>query len=103
MSRTLFATFAIGGALTLAAYGAAAEPQTYDLPGETATFKPGAGVEAAQNNCVACHSADYISMQPPKKGKDFWDAEVTKMIKTYHAPIDEADAKVIGDYLARTY
>jgi hypothetical protein len=52
---------------------------------------------------VACHSADYIAMQPPKKGKAFWEAEVTKMIKTYGAPINEADAKVIADYLAQTY
>jgi hypothetical protein len=42
-------------------------------------------------------------MQPPKKGKAFWEAEVTKMIKTYGAPINEADAKVIADYLAQTY
>ncbi len=103
MAKTIVAAVAIGGFLMLAVYGAAAKPRTYDLPGETATFKPGPGVEAAQNNCTACHSADYISMQPPKKGKDFWEAEVTKMIKTYRAPIDEADAKVISDYLAQTY
>jgi mono/diheme cytochrome c family protein len=82
---------------------AIAEPVTYDLPEETAVLKPGPGLETAQNNCVACHSADYIAMQPPKRGKAFWDAEVTKMIKTYGAPISEADAKVIADYLAQTY
>jgi mono/diheme cytochrome c family protein len=80
-----------------------AEPVTYDLPEEVAALKPGPGIEAAQSNCVACHSADYIAMQPPKKGKAFWEAEVTKMIKTYGAPINEADAKVIADYLAQTY
>jgi hypothetical protein len=36
-------------------------------------------------------------------GKAFWEAEVTKMIKAYHAPISEADAKAIADYLAKTY
>ena len=87
------------GAATLAS----AEPVTYDLPEETAVLKPGPGLEAAQNNCVACHSADYLAMQPPKRGKAFWDAEVTKMIKTYGAPIAEADAKAIADYLAQTY
>jgi hypothetical protein len=32
-----------------------------------------------------------------------WDAEVTKMIKAYGAPISDADAKEIADYLAKNY
>ncbi len=49
--------------------------------------------------------ADYINTQPrgPKFKKDFWQAEVTKMIKVYGAPIDDADAAKIVDYLAATY
>lgn len=82
---------------------AIAEPVTYDLPEETAVLKPGPGVETAQSNCVACHSADYIAMQPPKRGKAFWEAEVTKMMKTYGAPIAESDGKIITDYLTQTY
>src|SRR5947209_11205736 len=82
---------------------AIAEPVIYDLPEEVAVLKPGPGLEAAQSNCVACHSADYIAMQPRKRGKAFWDAEVAKMIKTYGAPISETDAKTIADYLAQTY
>ena len=58
---------------------------------------------AAQNNCVTCHSVDYINTQPPNRGKAFWEAEVTKMIKVYHAPINDADAMAIADYLAKTY
>ncbi|WP_088348595.1 MULTISPECIES: cytochrome c [Rhodomicrobium] len=80
-----------------------AASQSYDMPEETAVFKPGPGVEHAQNNCVTCHSADYINFQPPKMGSAFWDAEVQKMIKVYHAPIDEAEAKGIAEYLAKTY
>ncbi|HZY11773.1 MAG TPA: cytochrome c [Beijerinckiaceae bacterium] len=94
-----FAGLTLIGAATLAL----AEPVTYDLPEETAVLKTGPGLEAAQSNCTACHSADYLAMQPPKRGKAFWDAEVTKMIKTYGAPIAEADAKAIADYLAQTY
>jgi sulfite dehydrogenase (cytochrome) subunit B len=82
---------------------AVAEIVTYDLPEETAILKPGPGIDQVQSNCLACHSADYIAMQPPKRGKAFWDAEVTKMIKTHGAPIGEADAKAIADYLAQTY
>ena len=58
-----------------------------------------------EKNCTRCHSADYINTQPRnvKSKKDFWLAEVTKMIKTYGAPIDEADVPNIVDYLATTY
>ena len=73
------------------------------LPEETAAFKPGPNLEVVQGNCTACHSADYISTQPPMKvKKDFWQAEVTKMIKVYGAPIDDADVGKIVDYLAAT-
>ena len=35
--------------------------------------------------------------------KDFWTAEVTKMIKVYGAPIDDADVGKIVDYLTANY
>jgi mono/diheme cytochrome c family protein len=95
-SLVLWAVLAITGA-TLA------KPLSYKLPDDIAVFKPGPGVEVAQSNCASCHSADYINFQPPKKGPAFWEAEVQKMIKVYHAPIDEKDAKEIADYLAKTY
>lgn len=84
---------------------ASAAPVNYTLPEETAAFKPGPNLEVVQNNCTACHSADYIRTQPrgEKFKKDFWAAEVTKMIKVYGAPIDDADVGKIVDYLAATY
>ena len=97
-----FATIAIAGLVFTSANAA---PVSYTLPEETAAFKPGPNLEVVQNNCTACHSADYIDTQPrgPKFKKDFWQAEVTKMIKVYGAPIDDADAAKIVDYLAATY
>ena len=80
-----------------------AEPLPYELPDETAEFKPGPGIEAAQNNCTACHSADYILTQPPKMGHKFWEAEVKKMKAVYGAPIEDSDIQAIADYLAATY
>jgi sulfite dehydrogenase (cytochrome) subunit B len=82
-----------------------AAPVAYELPQETAAFKPGPNLETAQNNCTGCHSADYISTQPRnvKSKRDFWQAEVTKMIKMYGAPIDESDVPKIVDYLSSTY
>ena len=80
-----------------------AEPRTYALPDETVHFEPGPNVEVAEANCAVCHSSDYLKMQPPRQGKAFWTAEVTKMIKVYGAPIEPADAAKIADYLAVAY
>jgi sulfite dehydrogenase (cytochrome) subunit B len=82
-----------------------AKPMSYQLPEETAAFKPGPNLETVKNNCTACHSADYVRTQPqgPKFKKDFWQAEVIKMIKVYGAPIDDADVGKIVDYLTETY
>ena len=93
-------------AITLAAglAGATAAPVNYKIPDEVAAFKPGPNLEVVHGNCGACHSADYIRTQPPMKDKKaFWQAEVTKMIKVYGAPIDDADVGKIVDYLAATY
>jgi sulfite dehydrogenase (cytochrome) subunit B len=79
-----------------------AGPVNYKLPEETATFAPGNNGDVVEANCTGCHSADYIKTQPhgEKFKKDFWQAEVTKMVKIYGAPIDEADVGKIVDYLA---
>jgi len=100
----LTTTFAAGLAW-LATCGAIAAPVNYQTPKETAAFKPGPNLALVQKNCSACHSADYVQTQPtgPKFKKDFWQAEVTKMIKVYGAPIDEADVPKIVDYLTQTY
>jgi hypothetical protein len=98
--KRLAVTFLL--ALSAVASSAIAEPMIYQLPPETAQLKPGPGVDTAIV-CTACHSADYISTQPPGKGKAFWQAEVQKMIKIYKAPIGEDDAAVIANYLAAAY
>jgi mono/diheme cytochrome c family protein len=96
---------ALAAIAALGAGAATAAPLNYAVPEETAAFKPGPNLDVVQNNCTACHSADYISTQPrgEKFKRDFWQAEVTKMIKVYGAPIDEADVGKIVDYLATTY
>jgi mono/diheme cytochrome c family protein len=98
----LFATAAVAG-LCLGSVSAA--PVSYKLPEETAAFKPGPNLDTVQSNCTVCHSADYIQTQPrgPKYKKDFWQAEVTKMVKVYGAPIADADVPKIVEYLAATY
>ncbi|WP_375776751.1 c-type cytochrome [Bradyrhizobium sp. ma5] len=103
MTSKLLASLAAIAVLSIGATMAA--PVNYTLPEETAAFKPGPNLDVVQNNCTACHSADYIKTQPQgeKFKKDFWQAEVTKMIKVYGAPIDQADVGKIVEYLSATY
>ena len=66
-------------------------------------LKPGAGAEQVQNNCGSCHSLDYIQMNAPFPNAALWEAEMTKMIKVFGAPVEEKDAKAILDYLKANY
>jgi cytochrome c5 len=96
---------ALAAAASLGLVMARAVPVVYKLPEETAAFKPGPNLDVVKNNCTGCHSADYVTTQPRnvKSKKDFWQAEVTKMIKIYGAPISDADVPKIVEYLAATY
>ena len=96
LATTLAVVATVGSAL--------AAPVNYKTPDEVAALKPGPNLKVVQGNCTACHSSDYIATQPPMKDKKgFWQAEVTKMIKVYGAPIEQADVSKIVDYLAATY
>ncbi len=66
-------------------------------------LKKMAGLDKVETNCAACHSLDYIPMNSPFLNAAGWDAEVTKMINAFGAPISPDDAKVIGDYLKANY
>jgi mono/diheme cytochrome c family protein len=66
-------------------------------------LKKGLGLAQVEGNCVSCHSLDYILMNSPFPPATIWDATVTKMIKAFGAPIEEADAKAIADYLKKNY
>jgi hypothetical protein len=70
---------------------------------EPVQLKQAPGLEAVEGNCGACHSLDYIQMNSPFPNAQLWDAEVTKMIKVYGAPISDADAAKIKDYLTKNY
>lgn len=71
---------------------------TISLPAETAQFKPGAGMDFATANCLICHSADYVYMQPPLSEAQ-WQAVVVKMKKVMGAPLPDADIGPLVKYL----
>ena len=88
---------AIAAALiTAAAAAASADERPIQL-------KKAEGLDKVEGNCASCHSLDYVLMNSPFPSAAVWDATVTKMIKAFGAPIDEADAKVIANYLKRNY
>ncbi|MGI8526369.1 MAG: cytochrome c [Pseudolabrys sp.] len=66
-------------------------------------LKKAPGLDKLEGNCAACHSLDYVQMNSPGYNAGFWDAEVTKMIKVYGAPIEDTDAKAIVEYLNKNY
>jgi mono/diheme cytochrome c family protein len=68
------------------------------LPQYPAELPAGPGKEAFLNNCLICHSARYVTMQP-RFTKTVWQAEVQKMIVAYGAVISPADKEAIVTYL----
>jgi mono/diheme cytochrome c family protein len=66
-------------------------------------LKQGTGLDKVEGNCQACHTLAYIPMNSPYLNAAGWDAEVTKMIKAYGAPVDDGDARAIADYLKANY
>ena len=89
-------TLLIAAAAALIALPAGADEKPVQL-------KNAPGLDKVEANCQACHSLDYIPMNSPFPNAALWDAEVTKMIKAFGAPISEADAKDIADYLKKNY
>lgn len=88
--------FALSGAVSLLAMVANAGEsrlRLIDAPGR----------ETVQASCGVCHSVDYVLLNagiPDRKG---WEASITKMRKVMAAPISDADAAVILDYLSAHY
>ena len=58
----------------------------------------GVSADAANGNCLACHSAAMITAQP-RLSRVQWGETIAKMRTVYAAPIDPADDKAILDWL----
>jgi len=93
------------GKITQPASPALLEDARYEsaaYPAFAVDLAPGEGRAEVQIYCNTCHTPRYILMQPPLPAA-VWDAEVHKMIKTLGAPIPEADAQKIIQYLQTHY
>jgi hypothetical protein len=74
----------------------------WKLPPETTKLERGPGVEIATAQCLLCHSADYISIQP-SMNRAAWAATVAKMKDKYGAPILPDSTNALVNYLVKTY
>lgn len=61
------------------------------------------GYALARTRCVACHSAEYMQYQPPGAPRAYWEGVVKRMREVFQAPIADAEAGPITDYLASAY
>lgn len=109
LARTLVVIAAVAAPIALAAGGVVAReaatkpPPAYAPPPEASRLIDGPGVQLAQRYCLTCHSADYVSTQPPHMPAAFWQGEVNKMRANYGAAIPDDAAKAITDYLVASY
>ncbi|MEO6916114.1 MAG: cytochrome c [Chitinophagaceae bacterium] len=73
-------------------------PKLTGLAGVVTNLPEKPGYATFNNNCVSCHSARYVEMQPDLSEKT-WLALVTKMQKTFGAPIADSSIHEIVSYL----
>jgi hypothetical protein len=66
-------------------------------------MKDGPEVTTLLANCSGCHSLDYIQMNSRWVKRAGWEAEVKKMVSVMGAPVSDADAAKLVDYLTREY
>ena len=68
------------------------------LPEAKFELPPGKGRETVVAQCAMCHTLAYITLQPPLS-REAWTASVTKMQKTFSAPIPDDKVGEVVDYL----
>jgi hypothetical protein len=106
MLRAVLPMVAVLGLVLLPPLGEAAAITTLkslklNVPTSDTMFPAGPGLDAINDNCLACHSADHVLNQP-SLSREAWQEVVNKMITAYKAPISVDDAKPTVDYLVRT-
>ena len=81
---------------------ASAAPLKIELPPESTFFKTAPGAELAMGQCLACHSAEYVTTQPLLSSAA-WKATVEKMQKKYGAPLPADQVDALVDYIVKNY
>lgn len=64
---------------------------------------PGEGRDLFVARCTSCHSIDYVEMHARFGTRQVWETAVNKMRNAFKAPLTDAEARQILDYLERQY
>jgi hypothetical protein len=70
------------------------------LPEIEPDLPEGKGRATVQNVCASCHTPHYVMNQPPLT-RETWTAEVTKMQKSFSAPVPPESVEEIVNYLVQ--
>lgn len=86
-------------------YETAPAQRSVTMPPETAVYGASGlpGYPLVQRHCVTCHSAQYVTTQPPVSNRSYWEATVRKMKKPFGAQFPDEDVPAMVDYLVKTY
>lgn len=66
-------------------------------------LKPGPGSGVTLAACSGCHGSEYIVMNSMFLSNEAWREEISKMRRTFGAPIDDATAALVATYLGENY
>lgn len=97
-SVTLWSQQTSAGATKPDAKAASSQIHKIVLPQYPPEIPAGPNVDTYRKDCLTCHTARYVSMQP-RFSKTVWQNEVKKMIDAFGATIPEADQPLIVEYL----
>jgi len=70
---------------------------------ELLQLRDGPGRDLTVGRCILCHSLDYIPGNAPAMNRAAWQKTLQKMRERFGAPITDAEAKEILDYLDASY
>jgi len=91
----------LAGPVLLAALAAACAPALADE--DTIHLRDASGRDLTAGRCAVCHSLDYIPGNAPVMDRAGWQKSIQKMRDKFGAPISDAEAQQILDYLAGSY
>jgi len=69
-----------------------------ELPTSQSLFPPGNGADIANAQCLICHSAEMVLLQPALT-QDQWAGEIDKMRNAYGAPLPPDQVGALARYL----
>jgi len=66
-------------------------------------LKDGPGRDLTVGQCILCHSLEYIRSNAPAMNREAWQKTIQKMKERFGAPLTDAEARQILEYLSANY